>query len=148
MHMHIHIHTPPLLGPAPYRSCERANLYYSIAMGSTVLLLLLVALAWRLTGIAHCLAQLWISQRIALFLHVIGLRSKIKIIVSHLQIITQIGSVYVVHYPKTCVHPLPPLASPTPRPPLLVARAARACPPMRLSACLAAQTSNYSTRST
>ena len=58
-------------------------------------------LRWMRAVLARRLSVL--ARRIGLVLHALGVRTKLKIVVSSLQVITQIPSVYVVSYPNSYV---------------------------------------------
>ena len=62
--------------------CGNSKMYVGISLGVTAVLAIGLPLIWQFTGLGACLMQLWLWQRVALFLHTVGLRSKIKIIVS------------------------------------------------------------------
>ena len=76
----------------------RETLALSI-LGGVVVLLILTVVAWRSSALPALVRKKWWWRRVALFVHSTGLRTKIKILISNYQVITQLGSVYVVKYP-------------------------------------------------
>jgi hypothetical protein len=90
--------------------CDVSRASTFVILGPLIGVLVLMGMAWhitwhgksgKLTGLRIILRDRVWWRRLALFIHQFGLRTKLKIVISTLQIVTQLGSVYMVQYPSS-----------------------------------------------